>query len=157
MHSLLSLARYSCASLWSQSSFISLWEGREPVIFNESFAEESTLWLTLQQGVKWCRVVPFQAIHPGSDGEDELLTLLSKLCLAILPLSCPFACCTSIQTASGYHPMHLPQIYKAATAFIGMARVICSAWMGLTIIWHISAPLGSAVKSEGLSIPIALL
>lgn len=71
-----------------------------------------------------------QAMCPASDGEEEVFTVLSKLCLAILPfvqICCPSLACTSIPAGSGNHPVHLPQLYEAAAAFIGMAGVICSA------------------------------
>lgn len=45
----------------------------------------------------------------------------------------------------------------SATAFIGTVRVTCSAWMGLTSIWQISAPLGSVVETERVTTSIAWL
>lgn len=73
---------------------------------------------------------PSPAVHTASDGEEELLVVLSKPCLAILPSGqacCLSLACTSIPAASGNHPVHLPQLYKATAAFTGMTRVICSA------------------------------
>lgn len=106
----------SSLSLWSQNSFLSLWASREPVAFNNSFAQESILLLVLQQSVKRCRLAPLQAICPASDGEEELLTVLSKMCLAILPFGqtcCALLAWTSISAASGNYPVHLPQLLLA--------------------------------------------
>lgn len=126
--------RYSCAVQANVLKGFSLACNQAQILVpSMTLALESPLWLVLQQGVKWCRLASLKIIHPASDTE-ELLTV-----------SFLFGHCSGLHMKTNC----LRQSPNAsATAFISMARVICSAWMGLTSIWQISAPLGSIVKGN---------
>lgn len=115
-------------TLRSQSSFLSL-QGAGILLPSMTLLPKEALCDLSYSKVLSDAVLPLSrpSVQPLL---EKLFTVLSKLCLAILPFGqtcCPSLACTSIPTGSGNHPMHLPQLYKAAAAFIVMARVLCLA------------------------------